>query len=178
MKSVLHITCDECRLHVVSFLLGDVSPLLRRRVARHIDFCSSCYQVYRQDLDLMRDLKREVPRLGQGHHPQFDRVWLAIQNDIMKPKSDMPRFQMRYGLAVLALLLGFLLPLTMDNQNVMLASPPTQPAPLAELATPNGTEPGVLETAVAISYLTVHGQVTPEAPHQTSGPSLDVIRTP
>ena len=178
MKSVLDIQCGECRSHLVAFLHGDVSPLLRRRVARHLDHCPACYSLYLQELDLMRDLKRNVPLIGQGHQPSFDAIWAAIQTDIVKPKPSLPRFHMRYGLAMLALVTVFLVPLTLGNQNLTLASPPTQPVPLTQPATPKGTEPGVLETPVAISFLTDESQVTPEAPQSTAGPSLDVISTP
>jgi hypothetical protein len=178
MKSVLSIHCGECRLHLVAFLHGDVSPLLRRQIARHIDHCPDCYGLYLQELDLMRDLKREVPRIGAGHQPRFDQVWAAIQQDIVKPKPSLPRFDMRYGLAMVALMLVFLVPLTMGNPKLAFASPPPQPIPLTQHATPSGTEPGAVETAVAISFLTDQSQVTPEAPQQTSGPSLDVISTP
>lgn len=178
MKSVLDIQCGECRSHLVAFLHGDVSPLLRRRVARHLDHCMACYNLYLQELDLMRDLKRTVPKIGQGHQPKFDAIWSEIQIEITRPKRDLPRFHMRYGLAALALVLVFLVPLTMGNQNLTLASPPTQPIPLTQRATPKGTEPGAVETPVAVSFLTGESQVTPEAPQGTAGPSLDVISTP
>jgi anti-sigma factor RsiW len=178
MNSVLSINCGDCRSNLVAFLHGDVSPLLRRRVARHLDHCPSCYRLYLQELDLMRDLKHEMPLIGAGHQPNFDQVWAAIQHDILKPKRTVPRFHMRYGLAMLALVLVFLLPLTTGNQNLTLAAPPTQPAPLAEHATPSGTALGTTETAIAVPSQTDQSQVTPEAPQQTSGPSLDVIRTP
>ena len=178
MKSVLDIQCGECRSHLVDFVHGDVSPLLRRRVARHLDHCPACYNLYLQELDLINDLKRNVPLIGKGHQPSFDAIWAEIQTDIVKPKPRMPQFHMRYGLAMLALVIVFLVPLTMGNQNLTLASPPTQPAPLAQHATPNGTEPGAVETPVAISFLTGESQVTPEAPQGTAGPSLDVISTP
>lgn len=178
MKSLLSIHCGECRSHLVAFLHGDVSPLLRRRVARHLDHCPACYELYRQELDLMRDLKREVPFIGAAHQPRFDQVWTAIQQDIVKPKSNMPRFHFHYGLAMMALVFVFLVPFTMGSQNFALASPPPQPIPLTQQATPSGTEPGTEETVVAISFLTDQSQVTPEAPQRTAGPSLDVISTP
>ena len=106
MKSLLSIHCGECRSHLLAFLHGDVSPLLRRQVARHLDHCPACYELYRQELDLMRDLKREVPFIGATHQPRFDLVWAAIQQDIVKPKSAMPRFHFRYGLAMMALVAG------------------------------------------------------------------------
>jgi hypothetical protein len=134
--------------------------------------------LYLQELDLMRDLKRNVPLIGQGHHPAFDAIWAEIQTDIVKPKPSLPRFHMRYGLAMLALAMIFVVPLTMGNQNLTLASPPTQPVPLTQHATPNGTEPGAVETPVAVSFLTGESQSTPEAPQSTAGPSLDVISTP
>lgn len=178
MKSVLDIQCSDCRSHLVAFLHGDVSPLLRRRVARHIDHCTACYSLYLQELDLMRDLKRTVPMIGQGHRPAFEAIWAEIQTDIVKPKRDLPRFHMRYGLAALALVMVFLVPLTLGNQNLTLASPPTQPIPLTQHATPKSTEPGTVETPVAVSFLTDESQATPEAPQGTTGPSLDVISTP
>ncbi|MBZ0285978.1 MAG: zf-HC2 domain-containing protein [Anaerolineae bacterium] len=178
MKSVLDIQCGECRSHLAAFIQGDVSPLLRRRIARHIDHCPACYNVYLQELDLMRDLKRSVPLIGNGHQPSFDAIWSEIQSEIVKPKPGLPRFHMRYGLAMLALVMVFLVPLSMGNQHLTLASPPTQPSPLVQRATPNSTEPGAAETPVSVSFLTDESLVTPEAPQRTAGPSLDVISTP
>jgi len=178
MKSVLSINCGDCRANLVAFAHGDGSPLLRRRVARHLDHCMACYDLYRQELDLKRDLKREVPRIGAAHQPNFNQLWAAIQQDITKPRPSAPRFHMRYGLAVVALALVFLLPMTMGGQRMLLAAPPTQPIPLTQRATPSGTAPGALETPVAVYFLTDLSQVTPEAPQQTAGPSLVVISTP
>lgn len=178
MKSVLSINCGECRSHLVAFLHSDVSSLLRRQVSRHLDQCPACYGLYMQELDLMRDLKREVPHIGAAHQPRFDQVWAAIQQDIVKPKANMPRFDFRYGVAMVALMMVFLVPFTMGNQSLALASPPPQPLPLTQHATPSGTDPGIVETAVAVSFLTDESQVTPEAPQRTAGPSLDVISTP
>jgi hypothetical protein len=178
MKSVLDIQCGECRSHLAAFIQGDVSPLLRRRVARHIDHCPACYNLYLRELDLTRDLKRSVPLIGKGQQPAFDAIWSEIQSEIRGPKPGLPRFHMRYGLAMLALVIVFLVPLTMGNQRLTLASPPTQPVPLTQHATPNGTEPGAVETPVAVSFLTDESLVTPEAPQRTVGPSLDVISTP
>jgi hypothetical protein len=179
MKSVLQITCGECRSHLVAFLLGDVSPLLRRRVARHLDHCEACYVLYLRELDLMRDLKHEVPLIGAGHQPHFDRIWAGIQQDVVKSKPIVPRFQVRYGIAMLALVLVFLVPMTMGNGNLAWAAPPTQPVPLTQHATPSGTAPGTEETTAPITlFSTDQSQVTPEAPQHVTGPSLDVINTP
>jgi hypothetical protein len=116
--------------------------------------------------------------IGQGHQPHFDAIWSAIQTDIVAPKPNLPRFQMRYGLVMMALVLVFFVPLTMGNQNLTLASPPTQPAPLVAHATPSGTEPGTTETAAAVPLMTDQNQVTPEAPQRNTAPSPDVANTP
>jgi len=178
MKSVLSINCGECRLHLMAFLHGDVSPLLRRRIARHLDHCTDCYRLYLQELDLERDLKHELPLIGVGHQSHFDQVWTAVQQDIVMPRSTAARFHLRYGLAMFALVLALIFPLTLGDQNLTLASPPTQPAPLTQQAMPSGTALGTTETAAAVPSQTDQSQVTPEAPQSTMAPSLDVIRTP
>jgi anti-sigma factor RsiW len=172
MKSVLHITCDDCQAHLLTYLHNDATPLMRRRVARHLDHCEACYTLYQQELQLMRELKRAVPHIGAGNSANFDRVWRGIQAEIRQPSG--PRFQMRYGLAMLALILVFLVPMTMGNQNLSLTALPP-PAPIAALVTPDLTAPSK-ETTVAL--LLNEYQTTPEAPGGTTAPAVGLTSTP
>lgn len=173
MKSVLQITCDECRLHLADYLHNDTPPLLRRRISRHIDHCPACYALYSQELELMRELKGELPKIGAGDTASFNRVWAGIQAEIYQPTP--PRFQMRYGLAMLALILVFLVPMTMGNRNPVLADLPTPPQPISARLTPGITEPSITETTIAL--LTEDSQTTPEA-LGIAAPTVNVTSTP
>ncbi len=177
MKSVLNISCGECQTHLIAFVHGDGTPLMRRRISRHLDHCSVCYSHYRRELELKQQLSREVRLIGGTDQPDFTRVWVEIQTNMEAGKSPVPRLDVRYGLAMLGLMLAILAPLTLGNQNLPLEMPPTQPAPLVVHMTPNTTASTITETTVA--FLTDESQVTPEASQRTAGPSVqDVVNTP
>jgi hypothetical protein len=145
---------------------------MRRRVARHLDHCETCYILYQQELDLMGELEGIVPQIGVGNGANFDRLWSDIQDEIRQPSA--PRFQMRYGLAMMALILVFLVPMTMGNQNLSLTTLPP-PAPIAALATPDLTAPSK-QTTVAL--LLNEYQTTPEAPVGTTAPAVSLTNIP
>jgi hypothetical protein len=177
MKSVLKITCSECQTQLLAYLHHDVNPLLRRQIARHLDYCPRCYTAYRNELDLVQNLAHELPLMGVRNQPDFNAIWKSVQTEIQRPKPDFPQFQARYGLAMLVFALVLLLPLTLDNHNLSLSTPPTQPRPVTVHLTPNSTIPKVTETTIA--FLTNHPLSTPEAPHHAAGPlAADVVSTP
>jgi anti-sigma factor RsiW len=157
------ITCRECQSHLVAYIHNELSPHLRRSVAYHLDDCPGCYRDYLQQRDLARDLQNALPMIGRGEKPRLDRVWAAIQADMAKPRRASIFYQTRYGLAVLAGVLGLLFPWVIGSQNVTLAAPPTQPAPLLAVQTAGVTAPVSQGTAIALSVTVGDGAATPEA---------------
>jgi hypothetical protein len=176
MKSVLHISCDECQEQLLAFIHKTEAPLMRRRVSRHLDYCAACYALYLDELDLMRNLSRNIPLIGQQNRPDFAQVWNAVQADLQKPKLAVPQFQCRYGVAMFALVLVLLVPLMLGNHHLRLDELPTPPAPITH-NTPNGTISKVTETTIA--FLTDFQQSTPEPRQHTAGPlQPDAVITP
>jgi anti-sigma factor RsiW len=157
------ITCRECQSHLVAYIHNELSPHLRRSVAYHLDDCPTCYTLYVQQRDLARDLQIAVPGIGRGEKPRFDRVWAAIQMDMEKPRRVSIFYRTRYGLALMAAALGLLFPWIISGQNVTLAAPPTQPAPLLAVQTAGVTAPVSQGTAIALSVTIGDGAATPEA---------------
>lgn len=157
------ITCRECQFHLVAYIHNELPPHLRRRVSYHLDDCSACYGVYIQQRDLARDLQNVVPMVGRGEKPRLDRVWSAVQTDMTKPRRISIFYQTRYGLALMAAVLGLLFPWVVGSQNVTLAAPPTQPAPLLAVQTAGITAPVLQGTAIALSVTVGDGAATPEA---------------
>jgi anti-sigma factor RsiW len=171
------ITCRECRLHLIAYIHNELSPHLRRSVSYHLDDCPTCYALYAQQRDLARDLQNAVPMVGRGEKPRFDRVWAAIQTDMAKPRRVSIFYRTRYGLALMAAVLGLLFPWIIGNQSATLAAPPTQPAPLLAVQTAGVTAPVSQGTAIALSVTASDGAATPEvqlrgapAPGATAAP--------
>lgn len=160
------INCRECQSHLIVYIHNELSPHLRRSVAYHLDDCPSCYTLYVQQRNLAHDLQNALPMIGRGEKPRFDRVWAAIQMDMAKPRRASIFYQTRYGLALMAAVLGLLFPWVIGNQNVSLAAPPTQPAPLLAVQTAGVTAPVSQGTAIALSVTVGDGAATPEAEHR------------
>jgi len=147
MMCVRFLACKLCQRQIDSYLDRTLSLHARRQMAQHIDECPACYRTYVQRRDLRRELQRSVPLVGRHHHPDFDRMWGAIQAELPQPRYQ-TSFQ--YGLVALMLLLALLVPFTMDNRDLVRALP-DQPRPHTEIATetPVGGQWAVAATLAA-----------------------------
>ncbi len=144
-----YILCRYWQFNLDAFLDGRLTLGMRRRIARHIDHCPSCYQAYVQRRELRRELQQSLALVGHDHQPNFAQMWQAVQTEI--PRTGVRRAQFRYGLVLLLLLLGLVLPFTLGNRELGRAVP-MQPQPHTEESiteAPSGPEPAVKVTAVA-----------------------------
>lgn len=157
------MTCQDCQAHLVAYLHNELSPHLRRRVAYHLDDCAACYVRYTQQRDLARELHNAVPLLGRDHTARVDRVWAAVQSELIQPRPTPLLMRARYGLMLLSLLLALLFPWALGGQRLTSAAPPTQPPPLLAIRTAEITEPGPQGTAIALSVTVNDRAATPEA---------------
>lgn len=161
--------CRFTRSHLSAYVDGSLHPARRRRVAAHLDHCDACYARYAQQRDLQRKLQRELPLMGQGTLPDFDRLWTGISPELPAPQSSRPaQPQFRYGLAVLVMVVLLLLPLALPDRDAALAlTLPAAPVPeqLAE-ATPTAESVRVsLQTTAAASLtLTSHNRIVSTPP--------------
>jgi anti-sigma factor RsiW len=144
-----YFLCRYCKSNLDAYLDGQLSGRARRRIDRHIDTCPGCYQAYLARRDLRRELQQSFVLVGQNHQPDFARIWRAVQAEI--PRRSIGRTQFRYGLVVLLMLLGLVLPFTLGNYELGRAVP-SQPQPQTDEAVtepPHRLEPDVTVTAVA-----------------------------
>jgi anti-sigma factor RsiW len=147
---------------MTAYLHGELAPRTRQRVTQHIHECPMCYTRYIEERDDQRDLTYFVPLIGREDKPRYDKMWVSIQADLSRPKQ--PRYQIRYGLAALMLMVALLLPWTMGQRSTALAALPTQPSPeLTATRTPGGGGARVMGTLASVLYSSVG---TPEAEPQ------------
>jgi anti-sigma factor RsiW len=128
---MVNFKCRYCKSRLTAYIQGELAPKSRRRIARHLDECSSCYMEYVRQRDLSDQLAVRVPVIGQPKAPQLQKIWAGIQADMQPPKRTARRrypYQARYGLVALAMVLVLLVPLILGNRNVPF-SVPSQPAP-------------------------------------------------
>lgn len=160
------LICRHTQKNLDAFIDNTLPQRARRRIARHIDLCPTCYQEFVRRRDLRRELQHSLPLVGRSHAPDFERLWGSIRAEL--PRSGPRYMQFRYGLAAFMLLLALLVPFTMGHQE--LSAIPQQPSPQTEASTqtPAGTDkPLVVATAIASSTETsslVEGTSPPTLP--------------
>jgi anti-sigma factor RsiW len=148
MMNVKFLTCKFYQRQIDAYLDKTLNMRARRRLARHIDECPSCYRAYAQRRDLRRDLESAVSLVGRHHEPDFDRMWGTIRAELPQPRYQT---QFRYGLVGLMLLLALLVPFTMGNRDLA-RHVPDQPKPHTDPAT---------ETPVASQLVAAATEVAP-----------------
>lgn len=159
---------------MIAYLNRELRPSMRERMARHLDNCPTCYVRMMQESQFAAELQQEIPLVGSGYAPEFERVWMAFQRG--SSTSSSVTQSIRYGWAVLVVLVMLVIPMTMGAQRVTLASAPTQPSPIqiVHQSTPSGT-PLDSEEIMLVPTLVQ----TPKAqPALIARPLPDVITTP
>jgi anti-sigma factor RsiW len=142
--------CHNCQRRLDAYLDQRLPPRQRRWVARHLDTCPACYAACIERRELRRELQRSLPLVGKSHTPDFGAIWGAVQAELPRHEPP-PPYRMRYGLALLALIIVFLLPLTGAGREARAALPPTHPAPVvASTQSPEITEAVVVATSTAL----------------------------
>lgn len=145
------MSCNQCQKHLLAYIHHELLLVTRRQVARHLDTCTQCYQIYMEQHRLTRELQHVAPLIGQGKPPSFERVWAAARMDTRAGRgAHSAGYTMRYSLVMLAVTLALLLPFAMGRRNYTLASPPTQPAPLLQHATPSTT--ASLDAGLSVAF--------------------------
>lgn len=160
------LSCNQCQTHLVAYIQHELPLLTRQRMAHHLDTCTHCYEIYVDQQRLTRDLRQVVPLVGQGKPPPFERVWAAARLDTRAGRGAQAGYTLRYSLVMLAVTLVLLLPFAMDRRSYTLASPPTQPSPLLQRATPNST--ASLDSGISVAF-----QI-----NETPAPKLQSTLTP
>lgn len=119
-----------CKYRMVAYLNRELSEPARRRVARFIDECDDCYAEYIRQRELKREIQSRFPAFGQASEAQLNRIWSAIEGDLMdsSPRSSKPR-SLQYGFIIAVLLSLLLIPL-MTSENSISQAVATQPAPV------------------------------------------------
>jgi predicted anti-sigma-YlaC factor YlaD len=164
------ISCKRCQQLVVGYIHHELSPKQKRRVAEHLDHCESCYALYLGHKRVANELRHDIPLVGDGRPPSFDRVWTAVRIDAARRTSNY--YPLRYGMAMIAITLLLLIPFALGRTNQVLAEPPTQPAPLIRV-TPNSTV--ATEEGIAVAYEISQTPAPAKIPVTLH---LDVVSTP
>ncbi|MCU0499558.1 MAG: hypothetical protein MUF87_19585 [Anaerolineae bacterium] len=161
-----------CKAHMVAYLHGELSPQARRRIGRIIDHDPACYAEYVRQRDLMAELDRQLPLVGQADPRALRRMWGAIQQELQGHHAPMRRLRWRYGVAGVLLMMILVMPLTMGNSQPTLARSLLQPAPQTEHVSP--------DTATAANTVWIANnpiEVTPPAPqHPQTTPTRPADR--
>ena len=119
-----------CKTRMVAFLNGELSPKVRRRVARYIDECSDCYSEYIRQRELQQELKYRLSVFGAPGPGQLDWIWEAVQDELQWTREAHVRpWYLRYGLVTLVFVLAMFLPLMLLGDEVASAVMVTQPTP-------------------------------------------------
>jgi len=116
---------------MVAFINGELPLKSRRRVARYIDECESCYTEYIRQKQIVRDLQTKLPIIGDPSNTQLGAIWSAIQSDLQTQRRTPKRvYRARYGFMTLGVMLVLIMPFTLGNgfpKTISLVG--TQPAP-------------------------------------------------
>lgn len=163
------LICRYCRANLDAFLDQTLAPRGRRRVARHIDSCPTCYDAYTRRRELWRELQQNIPLVGRSHTPDFERMWQAVRVEIPRPQTR--RAQYRYGFVALLLLLALFVPFTMGNHELTWAVPvPPVPEVEASTETPASTDsPKLVVTVAAASTDMARDSAPPTLPEPDRG---------
>jgi anti-sigma factor RsiW len=152
--------CRYCRANLDAFLDSTLALRARRRVARHIDSCPTCYDVYTRRRQMRRELQQNIPLVGRRHTPDFDRIWSAVRVELPRPQARHTRY--RYGFVALLLLVALLVPFTMGNHELTRAVPvPPVPETEASTETPISADGPELVATVAVSSTNMAQETAP-----------------
>ncbi len=119
-----------CKVHMARFVNGDLSEPVRRRVARYIDECDDCYREYMRHREFAVKLERSLPSLGRPNSDRLNRVWSAVQSDLLvtPPRpivfgdfGTRSSLNFSYGLVIIAIAIALLLPMTIGFHATLLS---------------------------------------------------------
>lgn len=76
------LTCTQARRALVAYAHGQLGPMARRRVDRHVRACGDCRAALADEQRLAGELRREMPRIGQpspGQIQALRALWPSIR---------------------------------------------------------------------------------------------------
>jgi anti-sigma factor RsiW len=155
MMRLLHIL--YCKWRMTAYVNGELSPAMRRRMARYIDAYPECYADYRRQRDMQRELNDRLPIFGVPQGGQLQRLWRVIEGEVAKPTTfilSLPQI-FAYTLALGSLVWMVVVMTTLhysDGATLVITPPTPDNAVLAvETSNPNRTAQVIPPTFVAIA---------------------------
>lgn len=141
-------TCRQCRAALDKYARRELTPTRRRLVSAHLDTCATCYADYRRMLAFDGDLRGVLPHLGAPTSLQLAHVWAGVQSQLRTPSyAQRSPFQMRFGVALVVMVIALIMPWMMHHQQAMAVPLPptpqqqtqavTNPAQVIAMATPD-----------------------------------------
>lgn len=157
---------------MVAFVEGTLPPRSRQRIGRLIDECPECYREYVRVRETLRELRTQMPGLGQPTASQMERIWSGIASTMHTSAvvPAQPPHGYKVSAAAVALLVALLLPLWMFDSHPARAAI-TLPAPIQReflIMTHTPTAQAVaVATAVPVQTLAISTtKLQPEAAPQ------------
>jgi anti-sigma factor RsiW len=142
--------CQYCQRHLITYINGEGSARMRRRVSQHIQACDACYAAYVRERTAAGRVAQELTLFGTPHRTQLTSMWADVQAELAAPRSSRSkavRYRWQHGLALVALVVLWALPWSLSwGAFVQTAPEPATPA-LAPNSTPEGTNVSVLRVA-------------------------------
>jgi anti-sigma factor RsiW len=149
-----------CKRYMVGFIDGQLTPKVRRRVARYIDNCPDCYREYIRQRDLQNELKAHFALVSQPDTVQLSRMWRGVQSEMHYTSSR--RFRLRYGVLTAIVVLALMFAPLLFGEDTALPAAATQPTPLIVDTRVTDTAQEPVPTATVDSTQVVDG-IVPEA---------------
>ncbi|MFN8376638.1 MAG: zf-HC2 domain-containing protein, partial [Anaerolineae bacterium] len=124
------LRCRAVQAKLTAYIHGELPLKARRRVAAHLEHCPRCQSAYQRERELVHELERELPRVGQGHKTELARVWSKVQREIYAPETPRPTLHYRasYGVAALMLMLAMVVPYALSRGDNAVVPSRTLPA--------------------------------------------------
>lgn len=135
-----------------AYVNGELSPPLRRYIARQIDQDMRCYREYRRHRTIKENFEHQLAFIPKPTHERVDAMWTNIQHGLTSPAPHhlAPNLFsiVTCGVATFLLVMVFIIPLNWRSLGRSLESSilvPSQPAPhqIALMATPTARASGI-----------------------------------
>lgn len=168
-----------CKRHLSAYVDGDISPTVRRRMARYIDTNPRCAELYRQYRAVSCEIAATLPAFGRPDTAGLDRIWSGIQAEINPrpvPLRQHVQYRLRYAVGVLVVFALVWIPLLVADTPVGAISPATQPDPMIQVAAATEQPDGVqaltgTQPAIFTENVGAAGPVAAEVPPGTPTPA-------
>lgn len=171
------LRCRAVQGKLTAYVHGELPLKARRRVSAHLEGCHNCQMAYQRQRELIRELERDVPRVGQAHSVQLARVWSRVEGEL-RASAPRPTIQYRasYGVAVLLFMIAMVVPYILSRDERASEPVRTLPAQAVAFATDmpdervlhrvpenalSRTAPAVVRVRSYDNYVTPQAALTP-----------------